>query len=736
MNRILRITSGFLLLLLLQTGCKKDIKFYDRPANLAPAIYQQLVARKNFTNLLACIDKAGYKDILSKAGFWTFFAPNDSAFLQYFKAKGITGVAAMDSATCRKLVTYSLVYNSFRKAQLSDYQASTGVVPAMAFKRKSVYYDFVTVQSGIPSKIIASNRNGGTYVNGDNNNKSIPYFTDAFMTASGLSATDYNFFYPNTPYTGFNVADAKVVNADIVAENGMIHEINKVLLPLPSIEQYVTSNSNYSVFKSLLDKMVYYTSNGDLTHRYHVLSGSNDSVYIKMYQAALAFSPNNENYLNGGTDSQVGGYTLMVPTNDVVNAYTKKILKYYKTFDAAPPQVLLDFLNAHMWTSQLWPSRFSRSANFQGEPPTTTTANIIDKQLVSNGIVYGMNQAQDANVFRTIYSDPYLNPAFSLMTRALGAEVKYAIINPQIAYTMFMMPDVSIRAAYYDWNINYTAWSYSLPGVAVDLSTNARDRLYRILQTSVSQPTLNPTNLTGPGIMEMYNNEYIKYNNNQIVASGNVDKGNYLVVDSVHTLINGKCYYTHEVVPTGATSTGGLLTFTEKSVGTFINSLAAADPTNFGYFNSYLINSGLWDATNLAVVGMTNGAFYTIFIPTNAAITNAVKAGLLPGTVATGVPTFNSAVATDRDLVNKFIQYHILDKNSVATDGRKAGGYATLLQDSHGNPTYVTVINAVPNNMSLKDAFGNTANVVLLKSNNLSNRCVIHSIDNVLKYIY
>ena len=736
MIRILRITSGFLLLLLLQTGCKKDIKFYDRPATLAPAIYQQLVAKKNFTNLLACIDKAGYKDILSKAGYWTFFAPNDSAFMQYFKAKSITGVSAMDSATCRKIVTYSLVYNSFRKAQLSDYQSSLGIVPNMAFKRKSVYYDFVTVQSGSPSKIIASNRNGGVYITGDNNNKSIPYFTDAFMTASGLSATDYNFFYPTTTYTGFNVADAKVVNADIVAENGMIHEINKVLFPLPSIEQYVTSNSNYSVFKSLLDKMVYYVSNGDLTHRYHVLSGSNDSVYVKMYQAALAFSPNNENYLNGTTDAQVGGYTLMIPTNDVVTAYTQKILKYYHTFDQAPPQVLMDFLNSHMWTSQLWPSRFSRSSNFQGEQPTTTTANIVDKQLLSNGIVYGMNQAQDANVFRTIYSQPYLNPAFSLMTRALDAEVKYAIINPQISYTMFMMPDLSIRAAYYDWDINYTSWSYSVPLVAVDHSTNARDRLYRILQTSVSQPTLNPANLSGSGVMEMWNNEYIKYNNNQIVASGNVDKGNYLVVDSVNTLINGKCYYTHEVIPTGGASTGGLLTFTEKSIGTFINALAVSDPTNYGSFNSYLINCGLWDGTNKVIAGMTSGAFYTVFIPTNAAIVNAVKAGLLPGNVTTGVPNFTSAVLTDKDLVVKFIQYHILDKNSVATDGRKAGAFATLLQDSKGNPTYVTIINAVPNTMSCRDAFNNNANVVYLKSNLLSNRCVIHSIDNYLKYQY
>jgi uncharacterized surface protein with fasciclin (FAS1) repeats len=735
MNQILRITSGFFLLLLLLTGCKKDIKFYDRPANLAQPIYQQLVARKNFTNLLTLIDKAGYKDILSKAGYWTFFAPNDSAFLKYFKLKGITNVSAIDSVTARKIVTYGLVYNSFRKDQLSSYQATTGLVPNLAFKRQTVYYDFVTTESGTNRKIVGSNRNG-IYVTGDNNNKSIPCFTDTFMISSGLTATDYNFFYPTSTYTGFNVADAKVVNKDIVAENGMIQEIDKVVLPLPNIEQYLASNSNYDVFRNLLAKRVNYVANSDLTHRYNVLSGSSDSVFVKMYAATLGFSPNNENYLGGNTDSQIGGYTMMVPTNDVVNAYTAKILKYFKTFDNAPPQVLMDFLNAHMWTTQVWPSKLARSGNFQSESPTFTSSNIIDKQLLSNGIFYGINQVQDANVFRTIYSQPYLNPAFSLMVMALNAELKYSIINPQVKYTMFMMPDVSIKAAYYNWDIPHNGWSYSVPLVAADYTTNARDRMYRILQTSVSQPTLDPANLTGSGVMEMWNNEYIKYNNNQIVASGNVDKGNYLVVDSVNTVVNGKCYYTHEVVPTGKLSTGGLLLFTEKSVGSFINSLAVSDPTNFGSFNSYLINSALWDATNLAVVGMTSGAFYTIFIPTNAAIVNAVKAGLLPGTVATGVPNFTASDGPSRDLVAKFIQYHILNKVTIATDGRKDGAFPTLLQDANGNPTFVSVINSVPNNMSLRDAFNNNANVVLLKSNNLSNRCVIHSIDNYLKYQY
>jgi len=91
MIKILRISSGFLFMLLFLTGCvKKEFeKFYERPDDLAQPIYQQLEARKNFTSLLACIDKAKYKDILSKAGYWTFFAPNDAAFQKYFAENSI-----------------------------------------------------------------------------------------------------------------------------------------------------------------------------------------------------------------------------------------------------------------------------------------------------------------------------------------------------------------------------------------------------------------------------------------------------------------------------------------------------------------------------------------------------------------------------------------------------------------------------------------------------------------------
>ena len=738
MTRFLRISAGILFLGLFLTGCvKKEFEeYYERPDNLAPPIYQQLEARGNFTSLLACVDKANYKRTLSNAGYWTFFAPNDDAFQHYFSENGISSAADIDAETAKKIVTYCLVYNAFRVDQLSSYQSSTGVLPNQAFKRRTVYYDFVTTEPGTDMMVIASNRNGSFVVN-DNNNKNIPYFTDAYMGARGLNAADYNSIFPGTTYTGLNVVDATIIDKDIPAENGIIQEIDKVLLPLQSIEQTLASDPDYSEFYALMNKRASFVSNADITHRYQVLSGSTDSVYVKMYSNALGFSPNNENFLNGGTDSQINGYTMIIPDNEAVINYSKYLLKYFGTFDAAPTEVLNDFLNSHMFTSQVWPSRFSNSANFQGEISTVPAGNIVKTSLGSNGMVYGTDKVQEANVFRTIYAEPYLDPRFTLMIRALNAELKYSIINHQVKYTMFMMSNTDINAAHYDWSTQRNSWAYSAtaPYTTWDYSTNARDRLYRILYTSVTQPTIDLTSLSGQGIVETYNNEYIKYSNDTVWASGNVDAGNCLVKDSSKTFINGTVYYMHEYVPPLMLSTGGLLTFTEKNIGYHINQLALKYPTLFGHYYNYLSRATIWTASTQSITGTVAGGFYTVFIPTNAAIEQAVKDGILPGSTVTGVPNFNPSAAADKEKVVMFIQYHLLNKNTVATDGVKNGAYATLLADSNTDPTYITVINSV-GSMELRDAYNNSATVNVPKSNNLSNRTLIHSIDKVLKYIY
>ncbi|RYD84386.1 MAG: hypothetical protein EOP54_32355, partial [Sphingobacteriales bacterium] len=297
---------------------KKYDEYYARPDDLESPIYQILESKGNFKHFLAAIDKAGYKNTLAAAGYWTIFAPHDSAFQVYFAANNLSGVEAMDAAKCRAIVTYSLVYNAFNQNRLDDYQSATGWVENAAFKRRTANYTGVydaKNTAGADVKAIASNRNNNGavhYVAADNNNKYIPYFMTSFMTGKSLTATDYNYFYPTTTYTGFNVVDAVVTERDIPAENGIIHVINKVVSALPSIDEYITSNPNYSEFKKVMDRFqVQFVTNPTVTNNYRIVTGSSAEVFTKVYASGLAFSPNNENFLKlADNDGQSDGDQL------------------------------------------------------------------------------------------------------------------------------------------------------------------------------------------------------------------------------------------------------------------------------------------------------------------------------------------------------------------------------------------------------------------------------------------
>src|SRR5690348_11177452 len=96
-------------------ACKKKFDdYYARPANLEPPIYQQLQARGNFTKFISLIDKAGYKQTLGSAGYWTIFAPSDSAFAAdtdfqaFLTSKGISSFDAIDSLTAQSIVKFLL----------------------------------------------------------------------------------------------------------------------------------------------------------------------------------------------------------------------------------------------------------------------------------------------------------------------------------------------------------------------------------------------------------------------------------------------------------------------------------------------------------------------------------------------------------------------------------------------------------------------------------------------------
>jgi uncharacterized surface protein with fasciclin (FAS1) repeats len=730
----------------LVTSCSKDTfdEYYGRPDNLADPIFQQLDARGNFKNLTTLIDKAGYKEILSKSGYWTMMAPNDEAFTKFFQEKGISDVSKVDTETAGKIVRYALIYNAFRLEELSDYQSSAGWVVDNAFRRRTAFYDgFLTKTiDGKPTVITGSNRNNkaGTginyYISGDSNNKYISYFESEYFNAQKLAASDYTFFFPNKEYTGANVLEGTIKEADIVAENGIIHEVSQVSLPPVNLDQYIESSSQYSLFRDVMEKnLVTYIFNQDATNTYHNFTGKSDKVYIKVWDATLPFSPNNENFLKAeDNDGQSNAYTMFVPDNVAFQEFINTILlKNYSSLDKLPKYVFQDLFKAHAVANTVWPSKIYSYYNALNEEIKFNMSDIKEAKVLSNGFFYGTGKVQESDLFYTVYTSAYLDPKYSIATNLFNDKssgYKEIISDINQKYTLFLPSDEVLRRMGFNYDINRPGaeWKYTSPVTgATEASAVAKLRLMRLLYNGiVPTPNGELNDLSGSGIIRsgdaVISGEYIKWSNNKVFAAGNEAMSNTVPIVGYEDRKNGRTYYID-----------GILEFSTEYQGLKIKRMGTASGSNCSSFYNYLLNSALYDDATGKIQGVDVGTFYTFVIPSNAAITQAVKDKVLPGNPATGVPNYIPALASEKDLVTEFIRYHILASQTASSDGLSMGLFETLRKDKLGEKTFITV-SSTPGTLTFKDSKDRIANFIPGSSNNLADRSLIHIVDNYLLY--
>jgi hypothetical protein len=184
--------------------------------------------------------------------------------------------------------------------------------------------------------------------------------------------------------------------------------------------------------------------------------------------------------------------------------------------------------------------------------------------------------------------------------------------------------------------------------------------------------------------------------------------------------VNGQVAYINDI-----------MNFPYLLIGHKIAALGTPVTSEFNYFWNYLKSSTLYNTATFEITGIAAGSFYTVFIPNKAAIVQAINDGLLPGTA--GVPNYTPTLTADKLKVEKFISYHILDKRTVVANGIDIGSYPSLLRNAAGDPVTFSIL--YPGGVfELGDGFGRKAKMVSGLNNNLSNRTVIHLVDNYLKY--
>lgn len=716
MKKIFRILYLFLLSIMLFSACSEDRDaMFERPGWLEPPIYKVLENEGRFTDYLKCVDRTLYSSTLKSSGLYTVFAPNDDAFKAYFASSNgaYSSVADMPDSLVNKIVSYSIVYNKYDFDRLTDV-LSSGWDTLSSIKKKTTYYETIHQENYMGSKIWAFDM--PSFNLGDQNYKYIPlYLTSVFerFRTSEKAAEDYKMFYPNSIYSGENAQSANIVKKDLVAENGVVHEINRVLEPLPNLEKLLDDN-NYSAFKALLNLkgttgvpyFLSYTYNKSLTEFFQEAMPDKgiDNVYLKSY-SGLPFNLNGERYGNSGSDAEKGGFTLFAPTNKAVDKfYNEKLKPYYPDgIETVSKDALGYFINAQMIDQLVWPDDYKGSMNslgefFNGKGARGNDFNAADFSKIvpaSNGLFYGSDNYIRSRYFETVFTEILLNPKYSLLNRAfseyfestLKEELLKCELNgyTQENYTVLLPSDDLLKDDGFSWvwlsASNKYGFSNSNSGSSLG-NFDVATRIQRLVKSHIFKRLKNEevncaiTDFqTDPSFAAAYGgysyavNEYgdmIRYKDGQIQMVGNYDDKDWVTATPYKTFSNGQVFKVDKMLQysrrkTYPNSSEG---YTTRDLILYILEMASASQNpNVALYKNYLVQCLKGDESN-ELAGLSADMTLTIFMPTNTAINKAVTNGDLPA-----YSLVSSGDVAARQKATEFILYHIVKGKEFVDDG-------------------------------------------------------------------
>jgi uncharacterized surface protein with fasciclin (FAS1) repeats len=262
-----------LLLLFFSISCKKGFKdYYSDTSPKGGFLYNKIKSEPNFTTFTKGLERADLVQFIGQGGLYTVFAPTDEAFSKFLSNNGYASIDDVPIDKLFKILSFHIVNNMWYyydlKVRFATYQQRL----YLTRNKKFVNID-VTVADMIK-------------ING------IPVINDL---------------------------------RDIDAENGVIHGIGEVLIPLPNLEEALQADPQLAT--STFYRLMQLTADSafDRFNSYDKdRDGRMDSVFYKTYPLLSNVYTSIE-YRQNTTPANQGGdplsTTFLIPSNQVLDAF-------------------------------------------------------------------------------------------------------------------------------------------------------------------------------------------------------------------------------------------------------------------------------------------------------------------------------------------------------------------------------------------------------------------------------
>lgn len=444
---ILRNKTILLLLLVLLSilpGCQKwtEHDIYKRPDWLPGKLYTAVSVQENLTLFAECLRLTELDKILDVSGSWTVFAPTDEAMKQFLAENRYAGISDIPLDELERITEFHIVQNPWSYGQLQSLgingwrKGEAANTNPLAYKRETMLRNpdekyWINKNKNKEMIVLDSINSVGykrVYVQ---SRKYVPVFYDEYVKTNGITSEDFRFYF-DRPYEYGNVyyAGAKILQADIFAENGFVHIIDKVVNPMLNAKELLEKERPGESYKLFTEMVYWYYPDFELNYpaTYNQpevrLGGLVDTLWNLNY-TNLAFDLHSERIVNlNQTLARHNG--VFAPTDEAFRDFIDGTLTNKSGFPHWPdhkslPRDIVDIIISPNFRSlPIYPStnqyrQIFNNANRYHQKEE----GIIRKEFGSNCTFIGLDTYNPDRVFTSVTGPVFCRPNFSIFRRAL-----------------------------------------------------------------------------------------------------------------------------------------------------------------------------------------------------------------------------------------------------------------------------------------------------------------------------